>query len=352
MIRTNVDLFASLAQYAAAPAQLTDVSILEWSNNGQINANVLDHLHSYLQSPPALHGPYEIHPYIQREAAQFDIRRQFLLLGTFPPNSYLRNLQPLTAVANAHPQVGVGAIDYYYGNTGNLWDFFGVPGQITAAAIRGFLTHNNIAISDVCLGLQRDIFSSPADARLFNILPNTLLCGILEPVSTIETILFTSGSLASVPVDAAGNINITLANRVNTLNIFLYILKNNCRCAMTVSGQADGNGHYYLLNVAGQDAAELDQDGHIIWYLRVGQRTFRVINLPTPADPRRMIGSGMFYRWVSHKANLNGLPVPPNANLVEYMLQHPNVFQGPPTIQYRTEIYDMAIHNLPLLMTL
>jgi hypothetical protein len=352
MIRTNAQLFASLAQYAIAPAQLTDVSILGWSNSGQINANVLDHLHSYLQNPPALHGPYEIHPYIHREAAQYNIGRKFLLLGTFPPNSYLRNLPRLTAVANAHPQVGVGTIDYYYGNTGNLWDFFGVPGQITAAAIRVFLTQSNIAISDVCIGLQRDIFSSPADARLFNILPNTLLCGILEPASTIETILFTSGSLASVQVDAAGNIDVNANNNVNTLNIFLHILKNNCRCAMTASGQVDGNGHYYPLNNAGQNAAVLDQDGHIIWYLRIGQTTFRIINLPTPATALGMIRIPFFWRWVAYKAVQNGLPVPPIANLVEYMLQHPNVFQGPPTIQYRTEIYDMAIHNLPLLMTL
>ncbi len=352
MIRTNADLFASLAQHAAAPAQLTDVSILEWSNNGQINANVLDHQHSYLPHPPALHGPYEIHPYIYREATQFDISRQFLLLGTFPPNSYLRNLQPLAAAANAHPQVGVGATDYYYGNTGNLWDFFGVPGQITAAAIRGFLTQNNIAISDVCLGLQRDIFSSPADARLFNILPNTLLCGILAPASTIDTILFTSGSLASVPVDAAGNINISHANRVNTLNIFLHILKNNCRCTITVSGQPNGNGVFRPLTIMGRNAAVLDKNGHIIWYLRVGQRTFKIINLPNPSMAIGMIGSSLFYRWVSHKANLNGLPIPPHANLTDYMLQHPLVFQGRPTNQYRKEIYEMAIHNLPQLMAL
>ena len=117
---------------------------------------------------------------------------------------------------------------------------------------------------------------------------------------------------------------------------------------MTASGQADGNGHYYPLNNAGQNAAVLDQDGHIIWYLRIGQRTFRIINLPTPATALGMIRIPFFWRWVAYKALQNGLPVPPIANLVEYMLQHPLVFQRPPTIQYRTEIYDMAIHNLPL----
>lgn len=351
MIRINQPLFGTLANYANSPALLTDESILGWSDNGQYNVDVVDHLSSYLQSPPAVHGPYEIHPYLQREAAQFHIGRGFLLLGTFPPNSYLRNIPALAAAANAHPQVGVGVIDYYYGNTGSLWNFFGVPGQITAAAIRTFLVQNNIAISDVCLGLQRNVFSSYADTQLFNILPNTLLCGILEPASNIHTVLFTSGSLANIPTDALGAIAIN-AGGVSTLNVFLHILKNNCHCEMQVSGQSDGNGIYYQLNTNGRNAAVLHQNGHIIWYLRIGQRTLRIINLPTPATALGMIGSPFFYRWVVYKAQQNGLPVPPQAHLTNYMAQHPGVFIGPPTNQYRTEIYDMAIHNLPLLITL
>ena len=167
MIRMNSALFANVIGIANAPLSLTDATILAWSSGGSINADVINHITSYLMAPPMNSGPYEIHPYIVRESLHFDLTRKTLLLGTIPPNSYLNNITPIAILAAGNPAVmAAPALDFYYGNTVALWNFFGLPGIPTKGAVTAFLLNNDVSISDVIIGTQRRVFSSPKDKYL------------------------------------------------------------------------------------------------------------------------------------------------------------------------------------------
>jgi hypothetical protein len=293
-------------------------------------------------------GPYEIHPYIHREAELFDTSRKILLWGTFPPRSYIANLTIELPPPFEGPQ-----LDFYYGNTPNLWRFF-IPGidlnnpVLAVDAVREFIWNNNIAISDVIIGTQRNVFQSPEDRALYNICPNMRLCKLLTEESLVDTILTTSGSLKTLKIN--GN------SQVNTLNLLLTILRH-CKSDqhISISGLPNGNGPFYPLTLIGMDAATEDQQRHIVWYLKIGNRIFRIINLPTPASSLSIMGSALFLRWVNYKAVQSGLPAPDahqQRNLKAYMNQHPEVFVMPFTNQYRNDIYNMAINNVELLINL
>jgi len=111
MKRLNHQIFNQLVHFEVAncPLQLDNNSVLEWSTNGTINQNVVEHLNSYLENPNFIlqnqPGPYEIHPYLYREKEHFDLNKRYLLLGTFPPNSYMRNI-PGIAAPIINPNVG------------------------------------------------------------------------------------------------------------------------------------------------------------------------------------------------------------------------------------------------------
>ncbi|HVT86099.1 MAG TPA: hypothetical protein VHD35_12920 [Chitinophagaceae bacterium] len=356
MLRLSGERFTALQALAIANCRpaLNDAAILAWSNSGQINATVLGHLKSYLQFRPApVFGPYEIHPYIFRETSQFNLNRKYLLLGTFPPNTYLHNIPKLAQLSAVHPNVKTPpTVDFYYGNMASLWKFFGLAGPMTRNSIIAFLTANSISISDSILGAQRRKFVSSADQNLYNILPHQGLCKIFDPESLIETILFTSGSLKEIKINNSGAISFTSPN---TLNIFLGILmrcNNTQKNGIEISGQPNGLGSFYKFDKMGLKQAINDQNKHIIWWLRLKNRKLRIINLPTPAIGLGMISPKTFFgRWVGWKANQNGLPTP-GVNLKDYMNQYANAFFPPYTNQYRKEIYDLAIHNIPVLQAI
>lgn len=360
MIRPNAPLWATLEANGLDnyPPALNLAAILAWSAG---DINVCDHLQSYLALIPCpIEGPYEMHPYIHREGEEFDLRRKYLLLGTFPPNSYLRNTALLAAMAGAHPNVGaVPNIDFYYGNMANLWKFFGLAEPLTIDGIKQFLQDHSIAISDVILGAQRNIFASAADSDLFNILPNQGLCSIVSE-NNLETILFTSGSLHSLLVDQ---------NQVTTLKVFVKILTGycefNCHNGCTISGHPDGSGPFHPFTPVGIAAAVEQQkmrinDGllipdnykHIVWYLKFPNKTLRVINLPTPRNTQAHMSSNFFYRWLRWKCEILGLPIPPDQNRQGFMNQFPQHFPGAPSNLFRKDIYQIAINNLPQLLAL
>lgn len=364
MIRINNPLWGNLQGLQSSPPANNDPAILLWSNGGQINANVIKHLTSYLTMVPGVDwGPYEIHPYIHRYPTEFNIKRKILLLGTFPPNSYMNNIAALQPFAGNHPHINnIPLVDFYYGNTASLWQFFGLGPLVTVPAILNFLNNQSISISDVALGIQRNLFISPADSALYNILPNFNLCDFLNNSFSLETVLLTSGSLRNLNINPAGHVGM---NSPSTTKIFIEIIKHVCRNDIEISGQPDGNGPFHPLTNQGINAAQLqqysrilpgnnqlDQFRHIVWYIKINSKTTRIINLPTPSGALGMIGSDFFYKWLRYKANINGLPLPPNNGRRDFMLQYPNIFIGPPTNQYRSEIYQMSIFNLPLLITL
>lgn len=325
---------------------LTNENILAWSENGIINENCIAHLSSYLINHGFVFGPYEIHPYILREINNFNLERKYLLCGTFPPNSYLHNIPILNPLAIANPNVGnPPQLDFYYGNLIKLWRLFNIPIPINYASVSDFLDENSISISDTILGAQRAIFRDASDIQYNNIVLNFHLLNILNLESKIETLLFTSGSLKNIHLNLNGN-------KLNALNSFLKIFSNE-NLDLKISGQVNGLGNFMPLNTLNRNAEVIIQNNQIIWWLEIAGRKFRIINLPTPATSQGMMSSPFFLRWANWKLVSNGLaPINQNIRTMDQLQALPAIFDPTPTNQYRKEIYDMAIHNIPLLETI
>ena len=318
---------------------LVDLAIRNWGDNMN---NVYEHLDSYLGliQQPNSPGPLEKHPYLDLYSADCDFQRHTLLLGTFPPSSYLNNW-PLNNLPNPNVQNN-SPRHFFYGNMDSLWRYLFPEniGDMTIPLLQQLLLAHSISISDVFSFVQREIMISSADTEYRNILVNCNLCRVFNEDSSINTILFTSGKLESF-----------LSNAVSALTGFRWILEDCCSGlnGFEISGEISGNGPYYPINRAGQQLAVLQQNGGIIWWLKSEDKKIRIINLPSPAGPAAitMLNSSFFRKWIYYKANLLGIPqLQVDENVGQYLALNPHLIANPsPTVQYRQEVYQMVLNN-------
>jgi hypothetical protein len=339
MRKTDLNLYNFLIVNGVinTPA-LNDNSIRLWGANWQ---NVYDHYSSYLlniQAPNSA-GPIEKHPYIDLYLADCNFQRETLLLGTFPPSSYINNL-PVQNLPNPNVQNN-NPTHYFYGNMNDLWFYlFGLNGgALTIQTIQEALNANDISISDVFAYVQRKTMISAFDSEYKNIVLNCKLKEIFNLESKINTILFTSGSLSSF-----------LTNTTSALTGFRWILEDCCNELnnFTISGDVNGNGLYYPINENGVQNAVNQQNDGIVWWLKSGAKKIRIINLPSPAPmaAQNMINSPFFKKWINYKATENRIPpLVFGANLKQYLNLYPRVFSEPFTKQYRRETYQMVLNN-------
>ena len=333
----NIFNFLSLNQVLNTP-NLTDLAIRNWGNDFN---NVCEHSDSYLLNVqvPNSAGPIEKHPYLELYQADCNFQRETLLLGTFPPSSYFNNL-PLINLPNPNVQNN-NPTNYFYGNMNDLWFYlFGLDeALITIPTIQALLNANSLSISDVFAYVQRRKMISAFDSEYRNIVLNCSIGNVFNSESTIETILFTSGSLSTF-----------MSNTISTLTGFRWILEDciNGLENYKISGDKLGNGPYYNINASGIRNAINQQNGGIIWWLKTESKKIRIINLPSPAPmaAQRMIGSRYFKKWVNYKAIANGIvPLSIGANVNNYLIQNQPLFTYPFTKQYRREVYQMVLNN-------
>jgi len=317
---------------------LDDQSIRNWGQN--LN-NIITHYDSYLLNiqMPNSPGPIEKHPYIDLYATDCDFQREILLLGTFPPSSYLNNM-PLINLPNPNVQIN-NPTNYFYGNMNDLWDYlFGLYGNdVSIGNIQALLNENRISISDVFTYVQRKNMINAYDTEYVNIVLNCNLKKIFYPESNIKTLLFTSGSLKKL-----------INNDTSALTGFKWILEECCQGLnnFTISGDITGNGVFYQINAEGIQNAVIQQNGGIIWWLKFGTKKIRIINLPSPARTasQKIPGSSFYNKWINHKATANQIqPNGLDANVIQFLSQHPQVYIQPYTKQYRREIYQMVLNN-------
>jgi len=175
---------------------------------------------------------------------------------------------------------------------------------------------------------------------------NDQLTEILSPNSKIETVLLTSGNLAGLNLRLNGNLNIN--NGITTLKGFVQILIDN-QIKFEISGDVTGNGQYHPFTNNGIQAAVAQQNGHIIWWLKVSNKKIRIINLPSPAGNAsiNIPASPFFFRWVNWKALQNQIPLPlAGQNLMNEYLPLHDIFNPPYTSQYKMEVYSLVLNNL------
>ena len=137
--------------------------------------------------------PRESHPHLHR----FDPAKnwQYLIIGTFPPNTALREKL---------------YIDYFYGNKGSLWkiihdiyhhrgyDFFSGTPQQNLAGIKRWQNDYCVGLSDTIVSCSRKHPMSSNDADLRNIAYNHDLKKYeLRRLPHIRTLIFTSTSGAN-----------------------------------------------------------------------------------------------------------------------------------------------------------
>jgi hypothetical protein len=339
MRNLNLEIYNFLNQNGILNTPLlNDQAIRNW---GEDLNNVYEHYSSYLQNVqiPNSPGPIEKHPYIDLYNDDCDFQRDTLLLGTFPPSSYINNL-PINHFPNPNIQNN-NPSHYFYGNMNDLWFYlFGLEGaEVTIPSIQSLLKENSISISDVFTFLQRKKMKSASDSDLKNIVLNCNLKEIFNTNTKIKTVLFTSGKLDDF-----------LKNSVSTLTGFRWILED-CFDGLhhfTISGDINGNGEFYPINNAGIQNSLHQQNGGIIWWLKFGDKKIRIVNLPSPAGTAaiQMPNSSFFKKWMIFKARTNGIPsYVEGGNITNYLNQYPLVFIGRPTKQYRREIYQMFLNN-------
>ena len=320
---------------------LNDNSVRMW---GQNQNNVIEHYNSYLANVvvPNSPGPIEKHPYIDLYKDFFNLNSKFLILGTFPPSSYFNNLG-LIGLPNPNIQPN-NPVHFFYGNQNNLWKFlFNLnPDDITVNSIKENLTLNNISITDVFSFIQRKKMISSNDSDLKNIVVNCSILDIFNNDSSIDTVLLTSGKLSTF-----------FNNQTNTLSGIKWILED---CGSKIdnfkfSGDISGNGIYYSINEINLVNVINQQNGGIVWWIKKGDKKIKFVNLPSPSNigAARIPGTAYFKRWVLYKAQINAIPLPNQQQLqnlvLNYFPLYPNVFVGPPTIQFRKEVYSMVLNN-------
>ena len=317
---------------------LNDQFIRTWGLN---LINVYQHYDSYLLNiqAPNSPGPTEKHPYIELYQADFDLQREMLLLGTFPPSSYFNNL-PLVNLPNPNLQNN-NPTNYFYGNMNDLWYYlFGLNGAgLTIPNFQASLNANRISISDVFSYVQRKKMISAFDNEYRNIVLNCKLKEVFNSESKVNTILFTSG-----------NLNSFLSNTTSTLTGFRWILEDCCNglTKFQISGDISGNGQYFPINTLGIQNALIQQNNGIVWWLKSGAKKIRIINLPSPAPmaAQQMINSSFFKKWLNYKAAINNIvTLGVGAEVKQYLNAFPVIFNEPYTKQYRREIYQMVLNN-------
>jgi hypothetical protein len=317
---------------------LDDKDIQNWGINSQ---EVCAHYDSYLNNfqLPNMSGPIEKHPYIDLYQSDCDFERETLILGTFPPSSYLNNLE-LHNLPNPNIQPN-NPTHFFYGNMNDLWYYlFGMDAlEVTIPSIQASLLKKSISITDVFSYVMRKNMISAFDSEYRNIVLNSNICRVFNSESKIKNILFTSGSLSSF-----------LGNTTSTLTGFRWILEDCCNGLhnFSISGDATGNGQFYPINALGIQNAIQQQNNGIVWWLNSGEKKVRIVNLPSPAPmaAQKMIGSTFFKRWINYKAITNGLPAYDNETRVrEYVNNFPDVFDESITKQFRREVYQMVLNN-------
>lgn len=325
-------------QILFTPQPLIDDIIRLWGMNGE---NVYNHYSDYfltIQQPEST-GPIEKHPYIDLYDEDCNFQNSTLILGTFPPSSYMNNL-PVHNLPNPNIQNN-NPLHYFYGNMNSLWkylfDFNQV--EVTIPMIRETLKLNKFSISDVFAFVQRNRMISSSDQDYRNIVLNCRLQTIFDSNSRISTVLFTSGNLRSF-----------FSGNISTLTGFRWIMEDCCGGLenFEISGEITGNGPYYNLNNYGIDQAVIQQNNGIIWWLKFNTKKIRIINLPSPSPQAAIpiFNSAFFQKWINFKANENQIPLPVDNNQIRnYINLYPGIFERAVTNQYRREVYSMVLNN-------
>lgn len=200
--------------------------------------------------------PLEKHPYITPLDNQATITG--LMIGTFPPISYLCSQHNLAHLTNTNGRpINPPDIDYFHGNMNSLWKYSPVdidgimnhPREIQPLFIENYLNQCKIVYSDIIKFTQRIIHNNRYDARdnnLRNIIPNNDIFDFIFSSESINRIYFTNSTFV------VGNRNIFNPNdeiNLNANDAFSLFIKAALNLGIEVGYQLcndDGNQNNWI----------------------------------------------------------------------------------------------------------
>lgn len=179
--------------------------------------------------------PFEFHPYIFENEVPSNTHKT-LILGTFPPPSYLHRNYIGISDKNLLKGIDIDSaplLYYFYGNRSSLWNILGL--ELDKNFIDQYLKEHRIFISDIILCAQRISLTEKraADSNYINIIPNIpIIKFLLESNNSIENIVFTSkgwkitdgeGKRGRRPRNYIPN-SITISEERSAISLFLRTL--------------------------------------------------------------------------------------------------------------------------------
>lgn len=262
--------------------------------------------------------PQEIHPYLERYLNKMPKDITGIIIGTFPPASYM-----LSELNNKHyglKQIIVNNtilskppyIDFFHGNRNSFWNLLDIGNEISIKAIISFLRKNKWTYSDIIYSCSRNKISDTKDSALQNVVPNFALIDEIMENTNITHLWFTSSStFNSIGVELLNNGSVKVSNG-QAYNIFLRSLQiKGCNLQLGLCKdkfiKLSPNFKYFKHTTC--------------HYLKINKRIFTVYTGPSPSN-----GASISISRNSHYMNWINL-------------ENQNKHRFPPTIEYRKDVY-------------
>jgi hypothetical protein len=175
--------------------------------------------------------PQEIHPYLDKYKNDLPAKPAGVIIGTFPPASYLitdfKVTQPelTTVMVNGETLCTPPQLNFYHGNKNSLWNFIEGCSTTSVKDIIQFLQEKNWAYADIIYSCSRKKITNTKDADLLNIVPNVELIHYLLNTDSITHLWFTSsGTFNKKGIEVSKNGLVNIASG-QAYNVFLRTLQ-------------------------------------------------------------------------------------------------------------------------------
>jgi hypothetical protein len=271
-------------------------------------------------------SPQEIHPYLNKYKDKMPSKPTGMIIGTFPPASYLLSIFKKTnndlkfIYINSNELKSSPLIDFYHGNKNSLWEFLGVNQSLSIINIIKFLNEKKWAYTDIVLSCSRKKITDTKDIDLQNVVPNFELIDYLNNTNTITHLWFTSSGAFNqkgIEIDKKGQVKISGGQAYNIFLRTLQLLEYDIEVSID-------NKHFFETSNQNKQILTTQFKNITCHYLKFKHKIFKVYTGPSPSNGSNIPISRhpKFHEWI----NLNEKQ---NIQL--------------PTIEFRKQLYKSFI---------
>lgn len=279
----------------------------EYANQEHLNKLSMLSIQSIVDSKGQLPllPPFERHPYIEDLIPNKSVKG--LMIGTFPPISYMCSLHHLRFLRFKGQEISPPCINYFHGNIGSLWKFTPLdhefilnhPKYEQPKIIQESLNKSNIVYTDIIKFCQRKINKKgkydASDLNLSSIIFNEQLIDYIFASPAINRIYFTNASFYNQNKKfintTKGNLNLDIRD---AFTLFIKCLNDNdikidiAKCEdhnswICINEKQHKKSDFALIN----DIMRTKVTLHIRLTREKTQRIFRICSSVSPAAVNR-----------------------------------------------------------------